>query len=51
MIKKKSFWAGLALVATGVVQIISKDVQGGIITISQGLAVIFVRSAISKLEK
>lgn len=51
MIKKKTFWAGLALVATGVVQIIGKDLQGGIITISQGLAIIFVRDAIGKLEK
>jgi hypothetical protein len=50
MIKKKTFWAGLALVASGVFQVITKDVQGGIITIAEGLSIIFIRDAISKIK-
>jgi len=51
MIKKKTFWAGLALVATGVFQVITKDVQGGIISITEGLGFIFIRDAIYKMQK
>jgi len=48
LIKTKSFWAGVAGVASGVGLIIAGNVANGVQTIIGGIAVIFLRDAISK---
>lgn len=45
---QKTFWAGLALVGTGIFQIVGGSTDEGIKTIVQGAAVIFMRQAIAK---
>lgn len=47
----KTFWSGLALVASGVFTIIkTNDWMSGIDKIIAGLGLIFVRDAIRKME-
>lgn len=48
IIKTKTFWAGLSLVGYGVVNIASGNYQEGVQNILEGLAFIFLRSAIAK---
>ena len=48
--KSKSFWAGLAIVITGVGMCLTGQVPEGIQTIAGGLVTIFVRDAISKIQ-
>lgn len=50
-LQQKTFWAGLALVGTGVFQIISGATEDGMKTIMQGAAVIFMRQAIAGVSK
>jgi len=49
MFSRKTTWAGIGLVITGVFQCFSKDIVTGAQTICSGLAVIFVRDALGKL--
>lgn len=49
LIKTKTFWGGIAAIATGVGLIVSGDVNTGVIAIIGGLQTIFVRDAIAKL--
>jgi hypothetical protein len=48
--KSKSFWTGLAIVITGVGMCLAGQVPEGLQTIAGGLATIFVRDAISKIQ-
>lgn len=47
LIKTKTFWSGLGLVAYGVVRVASGDIDG-IREILEGLSVIFLRQAVGK---
>ena len=46
-IRSKTFWTGLAAVATGIGLIVAGDVGAGVQTIIAGLTAIFLRDAIS----
>lgn len=48
LFKTKTFWAGLASIATGAGLIITGDKTNGLIFISQGLGQIFLRNALLK---
>lgn len=50
LIKTKTFWGGLSLVAYGIVQI-KEDPQTGIQNILTGVSIIFLRDAIGKQEQ
>ena len=47
--KTKSFWAGMALILTGIGMVIAGDVPQGIQTIGAGIVTIFIRDAITKV--
>lgn len=47
LIKSKTFWTGLASIATGVGLIIAGDGAAGAPLIAQGLIAIFLRQAIT----
>jgi hypothetical protein len=51
ILKTKTFWGGIASVATGVSLIIQGDLGNGITTIVLGTLAIFGRDAISGIEK
>ena len=48
--KSKSFWTGLAMIVSGVGMCVMGDSLAGAQTIAGGLAAIFVRDAIAKLQ-
>ena len=48
LLHTKTFWAGLASIATGAGLLITGDKVNGLIFISQGLGQIFLRSALLK---
>lgn len=48
--KTKSFWTGLAIIATGIGLIVAGDMATGIQTIAGGIVTIFMRDAISKIQ-
>lgn len=48
LFKTKTFWAGLASIATGAGLLITGDKTNGFILISQGLGQIFLRNALLK---
>ncbi len=49
MLKQKTTWAGLALVVTGIGQIVAEENKSeGIGTILTGLALIFLRQSVAK---
>jgi hypothetical protein len=50
LFKTKTFWAGLASIATGAGLLITGDKVNGLIFISQGLGQIFLRSALLKVN-
>jgi len=47
-IKKKTFWAGIATIATGIASIVAGDVPGGINFIMLGVLAICGRDALTK---
>ena len=48
-LKQKTTWAGIALVVTGIGQIVAEDSRGeGIASILTGLGLIFLRQAVNK---
>ena len=49
MLKTKTFWGGLAAIATGVSLIVTGDVAGGVQLIGTGIVGIFIRDAITKV--
>ncbi|NQU43918.1 hypothetical protein HQ520_11585 [bacterium] len=49
LMKTKTFWGGLAAIATGVGLIISGDVPQGLNALVTGLLAIFVRDGVRKL--
>jgi len=51
MTKTKTFWGGLAAIATGIGFIVTGNVGDGAIAIVQGVLAIFVRDAITKIGK
>lgn len=52
LLKSKTFWTGVLTVAYGVYQIVQgTPTQDGVQSIALGLAMIFGRAAVSKLEK
>jgi hypothetical protein len=48
LIKSKTFWTGVASIATGVAFVVSGDVGTGAQTILGGFTAIFLRSAVKK---
>lgn len=48
--RTKSFWTGLAIVVTGIGMIALGQPAEGLQTIAGGIATIFVRDAISKVQ-
>ena len=48
-LKSKSFWAGLAMVVSGIGMLVMGQPAEGIQTIAGGVITIFVRDAISKV--
>jgi len=48
--KTKTFWGGLAAIATGVGLILTGDVPTGIQTIAGGVLAIFLRDGVAKLQ-
>jgi hypothetical protein len=51
LFKTKTFWGGIAAIATGIGLIISGEVPTGIMTIVGGVQSIFMREAIVKVGK
>jgi hypothetical protein len=50
LLGKKSFWAGLGLIGFGIYQIATGMPDEGIQSVGIGLATIFIRDGIRKLE-
>ena len=48
--KTKTFWGGVAAIATGVGIIVSGDIPTGISTIATGVVAIFLRDGIKKID-
>ena len=48
MIRSKTFWGGIAAVATGVGLVISGNIPEGLNTIASGLLAIFLRDGIRR---
>ena len=51
LMKTKTFWSGLSLVAYGVYLLLQGNQYEGIQNIITGLSVIFLRDAIRKVQK
>lgn len=51
LIRTKSFWTGIASIATGMSMVFNDRAEVGIQTIIMGLAVIFARDALAKNGK
>lgn len=50
LVRTKTFYAGLALIVTGVGLLVTGEQAEGIQTIGAGITTIFVRDAITKVE-
>lgn len=50
-ITSKTFWTGVSAIAAGCFALYAGNIEGGITGIIGGLGLIFVRDAISNLEK
>ena len=50
LIKTKTFWLGISTIAGGVILCINKEYEKGIEGIIAGLAMIFVRDALTKKQ-
>lgn len=48
--KSKTFWGGIAAIATGAGLIVAGDVVSGVQTITLGVLAIFGRDAVSKIQ-
>lgn len=48
--KSKTFWAGVAMIATGIGLWVNGNPEQGIQTIIGGITAIFIRDGISKVE-
>lgn len=48
LIKSKTFWTGIIMVASGVMAYLNGDQTQGINTALQGLGLVFLRHAVSK---
>jgi len=48
LLKSKTFWTGVATTVAGVVFLIKGNTQGGVELIAGGLAMVFIRQAITK---
>ena len=51
LLRTKTFYAGLALIVTGIGLMMNDQFTEGIQTIGAGITTIFVREAISKAER
>lgn len=49
ILKTKTFWGGIASVASGIGCVVAKEYSAGIILIIGGLQAIFIRSAIANI--
>jgi len=49
LLKTKTFWSGLGMVAHGLYMVLSGNIENGIQMIVMGLSVIFLRDAIRKI--
>ena len=51
LIRSKTFWTGIASIATGIGLLISKNYPEGLQTIIIGLSTIFIRDSVRKVAK
>ena len=51
LIRSRTFWAGVAAIATGVVMIYDGELKEGVAIIFGGLGMIFMRDALPEKEK
>lgn len=50
-LKSKSFWGGIAAIATGIGLVVGGNVPEGLQTIAGGVMAIFLRDAVTKASK
>jgi hypothetical protein len=51
LIRSRTFWAGVAAIATGIVMIYDGELKEGVAIIFGGLGMIFMRDALPEKEK